>query len=113
MAKKKTAKNKQLSFEESLEKLEEIVAALEGGQLTLAESLQQYEAGVGHLKACYDQLEHAERRIEKVTGLDEEGRPVTEPFADEGDAPVEQKARARSRRRSASDANGSQDAGLF
>ncbi|MEM9351649.1 MAG: exodeoxyribonuclease VII small subunit [Planctomycetota bacterium] len=113
MAKKKAAKRKPLTFEQSLERLEEIVAGLEGGRLPLADSLQKYEEGVSHLKACYEQLELAERRIEKVSGVDKDGRPVTEPFADDGDAPLERKSAARSRRRSAPDANESQDSELF
>ena len=101
MAKKKVAKSKQPSFEQSLAELESIVAKLEGGKLGLDESLQQYEQGVKHLKSCYGLLTAAERRIELVSGMDEEGRPRTEPFEDGDDATLEQKGASRSRRRSA------------
>ena len=99
MAKKKTAKKKQPTFEESLAALEEIVARLEGSQLGLSESLQQYELGVKHLKACYELLSSAERRIEVVSGVDSSGRPGTEPFQSADDESLEEKGAARSKRR--------------
>ena len=71
------------SFEQSLEKLGEIVHALEEGQLGLSEAMQQYEEGVALLRRCYQVLEQAERRIELVTGADDEGTPEVEPFDDE------------------------------
>jgi len=101
VAKKKVPKPKQpASFEESLEQLEAIVVKLEGGKLGLADSLEQYEQGVQHLRACHDILSQAERRIELVSGLDSEGRPRSEPFEDPGDASLDEKGSARGRRRS-------------
>ncbi len=89
------------SFEESLARLEQIVRALEDGNLGLAESLAQYEQGVKLLAQCYAFLEQAERKIELLTGVDDEGRPLTEPFGDPGGTTLEEKAQARSRRRRA------------
>ena len=94
------------SFEESLEQLEAIVRRLEDGQLPLAESRDQYEQGVRHLKACYTLLEKAERRIELLSGTDDQGRPVTEPFDDtatcgsqeEGTSGVRRRVKARRER---------------
>jgi len=100
MAKKKTTKTKETNFEESLEELEAIVAKLEGGKLGLAESLEHYEHGVHHLKACYHQLNEAERRIELVTDLDASGRARTKPFEEPGEESLDEKISARSRRRS-------------
>lgn len=94
-----------LSFEASLERLEEIVSQLEGGQLGLTESLARYEEGVKYLKFCYQQLERAERKIELLSGVDAEGRPVVQPFA-ESDMTLEEKQAARSRRRSRSGGTG-------
>ena len=71
------------SFEQSLEKLGEIVQALEEGQLGLSEAMQQHEEGVALLRRCYQVLEQAERRIELVTGTDDGGTPEVEPFDDE------------------------------
>jgi exodeoxyribonuclease VII small subunit len=85
VAKKKSAIRKKSapampSFEESLERLDSIVQRLEGGQLALADSLQQYEQGVRHLNICYKMLEDAERRIELVQKVDSEGTANCEPF---------------------------------
>lgn len=103
MAKKKTDAADDtagdLTFEGSLERLEEIVAQLEGGQLGLSDSLARYEEGVKYLKFCFQQLERAERKIELLSGVDSEGRPVVQPFA-ESEMTLEEKQAARSRRRS-------------
>lgn len=70
------------SFELALEKLEQIVHALEEGEIGLSESLEKYEEGVKLLRHCHDLLQRAERRIELLTGFDPEGNPVTQPFDD-------------------------------
>jgi exodeoxyribonuclease VII small subunit len=84
MGKKKRAgkAGKSPNFEQSIERLEEIVQQLEGGSLGLNESLTQYEEGVKLLRQSYDALRHAERRIELLSGLDAEGNPLTRPFDD-------------------------------
>ena len=84
MAKKKRAgkTDKSPNFEQSIERLEEIVLQLEGGALGLNESLAQYEEGVKLLRQSYDALRHAERRIELLSGLDAEGNPLSRPFDD-------------------------------
>jgi exodeoxyribonuclease VII small subunit len=90
------------SFEAALAELEKIVHALEDGQLGLTESLGCYERGVGLLRQCYHLLERAERKIEQLTKVDEQGRPTTSPFRDEAEASDDaEKRSARSRRRSA------------
>ncbi|XZE55236.1 exodeoxyribonuclease VII small subunit [Planctomycetaceae bacterium SH139] len=72
------------SFEEALAEVEQIVRELEGGQLTLGESLKSYERGVSQLRKCHDQLRQAERRVEILSGFDAHGNPITETF-DSGD----------------------------
>ena len=100
MAKKKSASSKPSTFEESLKQLETIVGKLESGKLSLAESLQQYEDGVRHLRSCYALLEDAERKIELVSGLDSEGRAKSEAYEDPGRGDLAAKGSARSGRRS-------------
>lgn len=75
--------DRQPTFEESLARLETIVHELEEGQVGLSRALACYEEGIGLLRECHALLERAERRIELLTGVDDEGRPVTEPVADE------------------------------
>ena len=79
MAKKKVKRSAQseaepLSFEQALARLEQAVGRLEDGQLGLDESLAQYEQGIKYLKQCYRQLESAQRKIELLAGIDQEGR---------------------------------------
>ena len=69
-----------LKFEECLARLEQIVAALESGNLPLEESLKVFEEGVALARHCGRYLEEAERRIE-VLAKDEGGVATTRPFA--------------------------------
>lgn len=91
----------ELDFEAALAQLESIVGRLEQGQVGLTESLDQYEMGVQYLKQCYRLLERAEKRVEILSGMDEDGTPQTEPFADADAESLSEKADNRSQRRSA------------
>jgi exodeoxyribonuclease VII small subunit len=103
MSKKKpAAAEASLSFEQSLDELEQIVAKLEGGKLGLADSLAAYERGVTRLNGCYQMLTVAERRIELVQSVDAEGKTKTKPFVDADADDLSEKGAARSRRRTAS-----------
>lgn len=55
-----------LSFEEALEQLEQIVQKLENEEVSLEESVNLYERGMELSKYCTNTLENAEQRIEKV-----------------------------------------------
>lgn len=102
MGKKKSVKEntEAPSFEESLGELEAIVGELESGKLGLADALARYEQGVKHLKSCHQLLERAERKIELLSGVDADGKEVTEPFDEQEHASLEEKAADRGRRRS-------------
>ena len=66
------------SFEQALERLETIVSELEGGELTLEQSLARYEEGMRLSQRLSRTLDEAEKRIERLT---KEGEPpTTEPF---------------------------------
>ena len=58
---------KEMTFEESVAKLEQIVAAIESGQIGLEESLAKYEQGIDLVKKCRLILDRAEKRIEQLT----------------------------------------------
>ena len=73
-----------LKFEECLARLEQIVAALESGNLPLEESLKVFEEGVALARHCGRYLEDAERRIEMLA-KDESGTLSTRPFAGPAD----------------------------
>ena len=57
-------RKKELSFEESLEKLEGIVKEMEGGDLTLKDLMSHYSEGVGLAKNCMSALERAEQTMD-------------------------------------------------
>ena len=88
------------TFEEALQRLEEIVGRLEDGRTDLAASLAGYEEGVKLLRKCHSLLERAERRIEILSGVDAEGRPVVQAFDDTATISLDEKAQTRSKRRS-------------
>lgn len=56
-----------LSFEEALKELEETVAKLEAGDLTLEESLACFERGQALSKYCQEVLEQAQLKVEVLT----------------------------------------------
>lgn len=66
-----------LSFEQSMERLTSIVEELEGGALSLEESLRFFEEGVRLARASQIRLDQAEARVEELLGVDENG-PITE-----------------------------------
>jgi exodeoxyribonuclease VII small subunit len=63
------------SFEHALERLETIVEELEGGSLSLEESLARYEEGVRLSRRLTQTLDQAEKRIERL--VEEEGQAPT------------------------------------
>lgn len=66
-------------FEEALARLEQIVATLEAGTLSLDESLRAFEEGIALVRYCGQCLEAVERRIELLT-RDESGLLRPQPF---------------------------------
>ena len=59
-------KNKELSFEENLKELENIVEQLESGDIDLEKSVQLYEKGMVLKKNCEDRLKKVEIQIKKI-----------------------------------------------
>jgi exodeoxyribonuclease VII small subunit len=91
----------QLSFEDALKRLEEIVHSLEEGDVGLNESLERYEEGIKLLRQSYELLQRAERRIELLSGVDAEGNPITQSFDDTATIDQDEPGKRRGRRRSA------------
>lgn len=68
---------KQQNFEAAMKRLEEIVAALEGGKCTLDESLKLFEEGTKLTAFCSEKLKTAEQKILKLTA-DGDGALLTD-----------------------------------
>lgn len=65
-------------FEHSLDELEQLVARMEGGELSLDESLKSFERGIGLYRHCQTALEAAELRVRLL--LDPEAPDSAQPF---------------------------------
>ena len=63
MLKFQKRRNKYMSFEESLKKLEEIVLSLEGGELTLDKAVELYADGMKVSLNCRKELDSAKLKI--------------------------------------------------
>ena len=76
-------KRDQTSFEELYRKLEESVAKLEKGGLSLEDSIELYEEGMGLAKRCQAIVDSAEQRITKLR------ESFGQPPAPQEEAPIE------------------------
>ncbi|MBI0576276.1 exodeoxyribonuclease VII small subunit [Neobacillus cucumis] len=68
---------KQLSFEEAMNKLEQIVDRLEEGDVPLEEAILIYKEGMELSKLCHDKLKNVEEQLTQI--ITEDGR--TENFS--------------------------------
>lgn len=73
------AKKSNLSFEEAIDALEDCVAKLESGKLTLDESMAQFENAVQLVRACTEKIESAKQRVRIITDSDD-GSISDKPF---------------------------------
>ncbi len=71
-------------FEQALQQLEALVQQMEGGHLTLEQSLQAFEQGVGLTRQCQQALTQAEQRVNVL--LEQHGQSIVQPFQPSGDA---------------------------
>lgn len=70
---------KRLKFEEAMERLDAIVAAMEAGRIGVEESIEKYEEAMALAAHCRQILDQAEQRIQKIQ-LDAAGKPQLSPF---------------------------------
>ena len=73
----------QMSFEQAMKELEEVVTKLERGDVPLEDSIKLYERGAELKKRCEDKLREAEQKVAAIT-LDADANPT-------GTIPVEDK----------------------
>lgn len=59
-------KNDDITFEQALKSLEEIVEELNNGELDLEKAISAYERGVKLKNVCEERLQNAKERIEKI-----------------------------------------------
>ena len=70
---------KEMTFEASLKRLEEIVGALEKGDVSLSDSMAMFEEGTALIRRCSTLLDSAEQQVVRLKkGAD--GAPEEFPF---------------------------------
>jgi exodeoxyribonuclease VII small subunit len=72
-------KQADFDFEAALEQLEELVASMEDGELSLEDSLKAFEKGIKLTRECQTALKNAEQKVQVL--LDESGEPEEFEFA--------------------------------
>lgn len=70
------------TFEENMGRLEQIVRAMERGDVALEESLKLFQEGTELVRSCGKLLDEAELQVKKIMS-DANGDPVEEVFANE------------------------------
>tara|TARA_B100000809_G_C15109172_1_gene519905 strand:+ start:1866 stop:2108 length:243 start_codon:yes stop_codon:yes gene_type:complete len=80
MANKKTDS---FNFEQALENLEELVTAMEEGELSLEESLQAFEKGIKLTRECQSALKKAEQKVQVL--INEDGDTKEFKFKEDND----------------------------
>jgi exodeoxyribonuclease VII small subunit len=83
MAEKTTPETQAVSFDGRIQRLEEIVAALEEGGLELEPAIDRYKEGVALLKGCRDILGGYQKQVEELT---KDAEASLRPFAGDPDA---------------------------
>lgn len=69
------------TFEESMQRLEQIVRAMERGDVPLEESLKLFQEGTELVRSCNQLLENAQLQVKKIVTAPD-GSPVEEEFID-------------------------------
>ena len=70
------------TFEESMARLEQIVRAMERGDVALEESLKLFQEGTELVRSCQKLLDDAQVQVKKIMTAPD-GSPVEEDFQDE------------------------------
>ena len=71
-----------MNFEQSMARLEQIVRAMERGDVALEESLKLFQEGTELVRSCGKLLEEAELQVKKIMTAPD-GSPVEEEFIHE------------------------------
>ena len=73
---------KNASFEANMQRLEQIVRAMERGDVPLEESLKLFQEGTELVRSCNELLENAQLQVKKIMTAPD-GSPVEEDFHDQ------------------------------
>ncbi len=76
-----------LTFEQALEKLEEIVSQIEQGKVSLEESIERYAEGIKLIGQCRTILDKAERKIQLLAKGEDAALSAAGEMDDEAESP--------------------------
>ncbi|MEO5573789.1 MAG: exodeoxyribonuclease VII small subunit [Gammaproteobacteria bacterium] len=68
-----------LNFEQALHELEALVARMEQGEISLEDSLRDFERGIELTRSCQKALQEAEQKVQIL--MEKNGQARLEPFA--------------------------------
>jgi exodeoxyribonuclease VII small subunit len=71
MRKMSEGPEKELTFEEAMERIEEITGSIESGKLKLEESIAAFEEGSRLIKFCRAKLEEYGKKIDDISGSED------------------------------------------
>lgn len=77
---KSSPKKDEMSFEDAMRRLDELVTGIDSNQIPLADMITSYEEGVQLLKICRQHLDTARRRVELINCDLEDGKATLTPF---------------------------------
>lgn len=77
------AKKQPVNFEEALKELETLVERMEKGEVSLEDSLKDFERGIALTRACQQALQEAEQKVHIL--MEKDGQTSIEPFSGEED----------------------------
>ena len=78
-----SGKKRRIDFDKTLQRLEDLVNAMEEGELSLEESLKAFEEGVKLTRECQKLLDDAEQRVNLLVA--EEDQQELIPFEEDDD----------------------------
>lgn len=81
MSDKEPKEQKELRFEEALDRLEKTVEKLESGGLTLEQAIKAFEEGSRLRRFCEDKLKETERKVEMIIKKETQTRTSSGPDA--------------------------------
>ena len=80
-----TEQKSEMTFEQAMDKLEQIVTGIEGGEIPLEESIEKYAEGTALIAQCRTILEAAEKKI-RILARDESQGLKVDGELDDADA---------------------------
>jgi len=72
------ARKTSVNFEKSLSELEQLVEAMEAGDLSLEDALKHFEKGISLAAGCQQALQNAEQKVQQL--VEKNGEFLEKPF---------------------------------